>query len=127
MTDFESEEQDVFIGEVDGEPNQVIQASKKSLNLQRGSKQKITFRFVASCGHFIHDLSEIGGRCKVEDCQLLICKDCSRVCSRCLKLLCPKHQKLQDGLVFCPTCKWIVKIFGKRTYHGRYGRDSGME
>jgi hypothetical protein len=29
-----------------------------------------------------------------------------------MKLICPKHQKVHRGSIFCPRCYWIVLLFG---------------
>jgi len=112
--EMETIEQELLADILKAQPNQVLQSSKKTINLQGGvvQKQKVSFLYLASCGHLIHDVNEIGGKCQVDGCDSIVCKSCARVCERCRKLLCPKHQKMHDGKVYCSRCKIIVMLLG---------------
>lgn len=110
---LETIEQDIIAGKLSAKSNQVLQKVHRSIGVQDGiiKKKKTGLRHIASCGHLIHDLTEIGGKCMIKNCEALVCKECARICQRCLKLLCPKHQKIHNGKVYCPKCK-LIMMFG---------------
>jgi hypothetical protein len=79
------------------------------------------YYFVASCGHFYRSGEQLAGICQYKECGAMVCHQCLARCNRCSKLICPKHQKLHDGLLFCPTCKLFVLLFGFKHLRGWYG------
>jgi hypothetical protein len=111
---FENVEQNVLAGELSAIPNQILQSVKKSISMQEGKiqKQKVSQLFIAGCGHIIHDVSEVGGKCTHGNCNSIVCLQCLKACERCMKLICPKHQKVYRGSIFCPRCYWIALLFG---------------
>jgi hypothetical protein len=82
--------------EIAGEIDTTIRVAKREISTREGAvvREKTSYLFLASCGHLIHDSSEVGGRCLYKNCNAIVCTKCARWCSRCFKLLCPKHQKL---------------------------------
>jgi hypothetical protein len=111
--DYEAVEEDILVGKISAK-SELLQRIKRSITQQDGvvQRKKVRFGFLLSCGHFIHDVSEIGGQCQYNNCDALVCKDCLRICERCLKPICPKHTKVHDGKPYCPRCKWFVLFFG---------------
>lgn len=108
--EIETVEYDAIIGEID----RILKAKRKRIVTENGKiiKETVGHFYTASCGHLIHDSSEIGGKCSIKECNSIVCKDCARICQRCMKLLCPQHQKLDNGSVYCPRCKIIVMLVG---------------
>lgn len=111
--EYEVVDEEILAGEISSDQNEILTKDRKVISQGQGTFRRINIRsrFLASCGHLIHSLDEVGGRCQHRNCSALVCRDCLRVCKRCLKLVCPNHSKLHDGDVYCPTCKWIV-LFG---------------
>jgi len=112
--EYEVDEEEVLAGILSANLNETLVRNRRILIQNENSlkRKDIRLRFLASCGHLIHGLEELGGRCQHKGCDALVCRDCLRICERCFKLLCPKHAKLHNGRVYCPTCKWIVFFFG---------------
>jgi len=108
------DEEEVLAGILSADLNETLARNRRILIQDQNSlkRKDIKLRFLASCGHLIHNLDELGGRCGHKNCNALVCRNCLRICERCFKPLCPKHTKLHNGRVHCPTCKWIVLFFG---------------
>jgi len=109
--EIETVEYDAIIGEI----NRILKAKRKRIVTENGKiiKETVGHFYTASCGHLIHDSSEIGGKCSIKECNSIVCKDCLKQCSRCLRALCTQHQhRHNDGLVYCPKCKIIVMLVG---------------
>lgn len=108
--EYEAVEEEVLVGDANG----VLIRDRRSIAQTQGGlrRRRVGSRFLASCGHLIHSIEEVGGVCKHKNCNAIVCRDCLRACERCGKLLCPKHQKLHNGAVLCPTCKLIAVFFG---------------
>ncbi|MGQ9469220.1 MAG: hypothetical protein ACUVTD_05270 [Nitrososphaerales archaeon] len=106
--EYEVTEEDVLAGEA----NNVLARETRTIShggLRRG---RVRLRFIAACGHLIHSLDEVGGVCQHKNCSALVCRNCFKACERCMKLLCPKHQKLHKGMILCPTCKMLALLLG---------------
>jgi hypothetical protein len=112
--EYEFVDEEVLDGELSNNQGEVLARNRRIISQEEGllRRRNIRSRFLASCGHLIHSLDELGGRCGYKNCNALVCRDCLRICERCFKPLCPKHAKIHEGKVYCPTCKWIVFFFG---------------
>ncbi|MGQ9468679.1 MAG: hypothetical protein ACUVTD_02460 [Nitrososphaerales archaeon] len=108
--EYEVIEEEVLAGEV----GDVLKKERRSIRQHEGGLQKTIVKssFTSACGHLIHSADEVGGRCQHKNCDALVCRDRLKACKRCMKLLCPKHQKLHKGMILCPTCKIIALLLG---------------
>jgi hypothetical protein len=112
--EYEVVDEEILGGELSNNQGEVLTRNVRVISQGGGllRRRNVRLRFLASCGHLIHSLDELGGRCGYKNCNALVCRDCLRICERCFKPLCPMHTKLHNGKVYCPTCKWIVIFFG---------------
>jgi hypothetical protein len=111
--EYEAVDEEVLGGELSNNLGEVLARNERVMSQREGllRRRNIRWRFLASCGHLIHSLDELSGRCQHKNCNALVCRDCLRICERCFKSICPKHSKFHNGRVYCPTCKWIVFFF----------------
>jgi hypothetical protein len=118
---YETVDEEILGGELHNNQGEVLARDRRILFQEDGllKRRNTRLRFLASCGHLIHSSDEIGGRCEHKNCNALVCRDCLRICERCFKPVCPKHAKIHNGRVYCPTCKWIVFFFGNFINQGR--------
>ena len=63
---------------------------------------------IAACGHVVRSSQDVGGKCCV--CGRIVCRNCLRICERCLKPVCPKHTKVYEGKFYCSSCHWKVAL-----------------
>ena len=112
--EYEEVEEEILAGEI----GFILSRDKRAIT-QHGLR-KIKLRFFASCGHLIHSLEELGGKCQHKSCDALVCRECLRTCQRCMKLICPKHQKIHNGAILCPTCKMVAIFFGFSPHQHRH-------
>jgi hypothetical protein len=70
---------------------------------------------VCDCGKLATQENTIVGACQHRGCSKFVCKECSRICSRCGKIFCPHHSTVyRDGEISCYSCKpfkWLRLFF----------------
>ncbi|MGH9921367.1 MAG: hypothetical protein ACRD38_01300 [Nitrososphaerales archaeon] len=110
----ESREEEILSGTIT-ETNKA-KDTKKIFQVVEGIVRKDTFTRVsfASCGHLLHSSQDVGGKCTIENCSNIPCAGCFRLCARCQKGLCNRHQKLWKGFAFCGSCHWKILLIGWR-------------
>ena len=99
---------------IGGELIDTIVRTESSISTSEGElvRKKEKFYHIASCGHVVKSVEELGGKCGYKSCGAICCELCLKTCARCAKTICPVHQKLHGGYAFCPSCWLIAKLFG---------------
>jgi len=73
---------------------------------------------VCDCGKLISQNNVLQGKCQQAKCVKYVCSDCSKVCSRCGRTVCPEHRtQYLDGSTYCRRCrpfKWARMFFDVR-------------
>jgi hypothetical protein len=110
----ESREEEILSGNI-SETNKA-KDTKKVTQIVEGIVKKDTFTKVsfASCSHLLYSAQDVGGKCTIENCTNISCNRCHKLCARCQKGLCNRHQKLWKGFAFCGSCHWKVLLVGWR-------------
>jgi len=71
---------------------------------------------LCDCGAMLSANSPILGTCQYKsfgkECGVYLCSQCSRICERCRKRICPKHSVKVNDVYYCSGCA-PFKIFGK--------------
>jgi hypothetical protein len=135
LGDIHSADVDVLAGEISRAPHPVLQESQRNIDTRGGTfgRERVSHRYVASCGHMILEAAQVGGRCQMPGCRAIVCERCLRLCRRCQKALCTRHQRIADDEMFCPRCaEWNLakrilgfgrrKEVGKRIQHDETDR-----
>lgn len=110
----EDEIETIEFEKIAGELTDTVGAVRTLITTEEGRvvKKRMRQLYVASCGHIIRNSEELGGKCTYKNCNAICCSTCLKFCSRCMKALCPAHQKLHNGYVLCPRCKIIAMLLG---------------
>jgi hypothetical protein len=122
----EDEIETIEVEKLAGELIDTIGAVRTVITTEEGRivKKRLRQVYVASCGHVVRSSEELGGKCMYKDCNAICCSSCLKLCSRCMKAICPKHQKLHNGFILCPRCKIIALFFG---FKGTREQETGSE
>lgn len=94
-----------------GRVERVFESSEQGVISRRTAHKR-----VAGCSHVINQSAQVAGLCEYPGCLTFVCVDCAKICEKCRKLICRKHQRMHDGLYYCAKCyEWIlVKKFFRR-------------
>ncbi len=115
MSEVESREEEILLGDIvetgkAKETRKVVQVTETGL-VKKDTFTRVSF---ASCSHLLYSAQDVGGKCSEENCTNISCNRCHKLCARCQKGLCNRHQKLWKGLAFCGSCHWKVLLIGWR-------------
>jgi hypothetical protein len=121
LGDIHSSDVEVLAGEISRAPNPILQESQRNIDAHGGTfgRERVAHRYIASCGHVILEAAQVGGRCQMPGCRAVVCEKCLRLCRRCQKALCTRHQRIAGDEVYCSRCaEWNLAKrilgFGRR-------------